>query len=322
MTLERIIKFLPHYVLFIWIGYLSLTCNLSGLDKNSVVINRKPTPEFSIPDKVPRKSYVYFIAIGDQGKGGSSQGHVAHLMSEKAREDSLDFVITLGDNFYSDGVTSVNDPQWQSKFVIMYDLPNLNVPFYPSLGNHDHHHGNARHQVEYSEINSKWRMPNYYYTFTKTIDAHSSVQFFALDTDVIKKRGTQLEWLEHELQVSTATWKIVYGHHPVYSYGKHGNEKRMIDLVRPLLEKYDVDAYICGHDHDRQLLGPVNGVHYIVSGTGSKSRDTRYGKLTIFAETNIGFAWFRVSANELHMQFIDGGEKVEYAHTWTKAILN
>jgi tartrate-resistant acid phosphatase type 5 len=323
---ERIVKFLLRNVFFIGIGCLALTCSLSDLDGKSTVINPKPTPEFSIPDRIPAINYIYFIAIGDQGKGGAGQRHVARLMNEKASQDSLNFVITLGDNIYNHGVSSVNDPQWKRKFEVIYDLPYLNVPFYPSLGNHDHRNGNARYQVEYSKKNEKWNMPHYYYTFSKRIDAQSSIQFFALDTYVIKKNEQyvieQLEWLERELQASTATWKVVYGHHPVFSYGRHGHERRMIDLVRPILEKYEVDAYICGHDHDRQLLGPVNGVYYIVSGTGAKSRNTRYGELTIFAETNLGFAWFRISASEFHVQFINEEGKIEYAHTLTKTALS
>jgi tartrate-resistant acid phosphatase type 5 len=319
---ERIMKFLLRYVLLVWIGCLAFACSFSGLDEKSGVKDRKPIPEFSIPVRIPERNYVYFIALGDQGEGGSSQKHVAHMMNDKARKDSLHFVITLGDNFYYDGVRSNFDKQWLEKFEAMYDLPYLKTPFYPSLGNHDHRNGNARHQVEYSKKSDKWKMPHYYYTFSKAIDAHSSIQFFALDTEVIKERGEynleQVEWLERKLQASTATWKIVYGHHPVFSYGKHGNERRMIALVRPLLEKYEVDVYICGHDHDRQLLGPVNDVYYIVSGTGSKSRDTRYGKTTIFAETNLGFTWFRVSSSEFHVQFIGADGDVEYAHTWTK----
>ena len=243
-------------------------------------------------------------------------------MNEKARQDSLDFIITLGDNFYSRGVKSISDKQWLEKFEAMYDRPHLKIPFYPSLGNHDHRDGNARHQVEYSKKNDKWKMPYYYFSFTKMIDQYSSIQFFALDTQVIKKGHRhyleQIEWFKRELQSSTATWKVVYGHHPVFSYGKHGNEKQMIDQVRPLLEKYSVDVYIAGHDHDRQLLEPVNGVYYIISGTGSKSRNTRYGETTIFAETNLGFAWFRVSPEEFHVQFIDADGDVEYAHTWKK----
>jgi hypothetical protein len=49
--------------------------------------------------------------LGDQGYGGDSQKHVAHLMNEKARKDALHFVITLGDNFYDNGVASVSDKQ-------------------------------------------------------------------------------------------------------------------------------------------------------------------------------------------------------------------
>jgi acid phosphatase len=315
-------KYLARYGLLLVVGCLTLTCDFSALGGKSTVKNRKPVPPFCIPKKTPNTNYVYFAALGDQGMGDSGQRHVANLMNEKARHDSLHFVITLGDNFYGKGVTSVHDKQWVDKFEAMYDLPHLRTPFYASLGNHDHADGNARHQVAYSSGSDKWIMPDYYYTFTRPIDASSSIQFFALDTDVIVRRGEydveHIDWLERELQASTATWKIVYGHHPVFSYGRHGSEQRMIELVRPLLEKYQVDLYVCGHDHDRQYIGPVGGVEYIVSGTGSKSRNTSYGKLTVFAETDLGFAWFRVSASELHVQFIDRVGAVEYAHTWRK----
>lgn len=332
-----LLKFpLYSFAFSVWMGCFALACNHStsgeevyekiGNEKH-VVRNQKPTPSFSIPDRIVGRDYVYFIAIGDQGMGDSCQKHVAFLMNEKARSDSLDFVITLGDNFYNKGVTSISDVQWHEKFEAIYNLSHLDVPFYPSLGNHDHYKGNARYQVEYHQTNDKWRMQDRYYTFSKKIDVHSSIQFFALDTYsiVIKKNGKydldQVKWLERELAGSTATWKIVYGHHPVFSYGKHGNEKRMIRLVRPLLEKHQVDLYISGHDHDRQFLEPAGGVHYIISGTGSKSRHTRYGETTIFAATNLGFVWFRVSADEFHVQSIDGDGDIEFAHTWNKGVV-
>lgn len=326
---RRNLKYLLHYSLAIGLACCFVACDNAKIDNKKTILdekisveNRRPTPEFSIPDKIKGKSYLSFIALGDQGRGGSSQKHVALLMNEKGEKDTLDFIITLGDNFYQRGVKSVTDPQWLEKFEAMYDLPSLHVPFYASLGNHDHKDGNAHHQVEYSKKNTRWTMPNYYYTFTKVIDTQSSIQFFALDTYVLNRQSEydreHVEWLERELNASDATWKVVYGHHPIFSYGKHGNQKQMIDLVRPLLEKYGVDVYICGHDHDRQLLEPVGGVYYIVSGTGSKSRDTRYGASTIFAGSNLGFAWFRVSDNEFHMQFIDTNGDVEYAHTWFK----
>ncbi len=324
---------LLRYTLLVWVGCFSGAGNAAGMegigaifDDGTTVENRKPIPEFSIPARTPGTHYVSFIALGDQGTGDSGQEHVARLMNDKAGKDPVDFVITLGDNFYESGVTSIQDEQWIEKFETMYDLPNLGIAFYASLGNHDHVDGNARHQVEYSEKSSKWVMPESYYSFSKRIDADSSVQFFALDTQLIGQRGddhrAQLKWLERSLKASTATWKIVFGHHPVFSYGEHGNQQRMIALVRPLLEKYKVDVYVSGHDHDRQLLGPVRGVYYMVSGTGSESRNTRYGARTVFAASNLGFAWFRISATELHLQFIDTNGDVEYARTLTRATVS
>ena len=305
------------------IGFIALlNPSCASPSKKSIVKNKRPTPTFSIPDKIPGQNYIYYIGLGDQGNGGSAQKHVATLMNAKAKKDSLHFVLTLGDNFYDDGVKSVKDRQWQKRFEKMYDLPYLNVPFYASLGNHDHHKNRSRFQVEYSALSKKWNMPEPYYTFVKKIDSTTTIQFFALDSDIIavNKKGAsiQINWLESELQNSTARWKVVYGHHPVFSYGHHGDEKRMIDLIRPILEKYEVDLYLSGHDHDRQLIQPLNGVHYIVSGTGSKSRDTQYGQTTIFAATNLGFAWFRTSANDFHVQFINGDGEIEFAYTWEK----
>lgn len=294
-------------------------------EKRTVVKNPQPVPEFTVPDRIEGEKYVYFMAIGDQGTGEDGQHKVAQLMNEKARKDSLHFVLTLGDNIYDDGVKSAYDPQWQTKFVDVYDLEHLDVIFYATLGNHDHHKNRAPFQVAYTKVNPQWHMPAPYYTFTKEIDAGHKIQFFALDTTPwISKKAARLEqwrWLEQELQQSDATWKIVFAHHPVFSYGKHGHEKNLILELRPLLEKYGVDLYINGHDHDRQLLQPVGGVHYMTSGSGAKSRDTEYGPLTIFTETNLGFAYFRVSASQMHIQFINGNGKIEFAYTWEKGTI-
>jgi acid phosphatase len=229
----------------------------------------------------------------------------------------------LGDNFYSHGVTSVDDPQWRKKFETVYNLPFLNVPFFAALGNHDYKkNGNPDAQVKYSQRNPKWRMPGRYYTFTHALNSTASIQFFALDTEALNKRSIlgndQIEWLESELAKSSATWKVAFGHHPVFSNGEHGPTPAMQKYVRPLLEKYAVDFYFCGHDHDRQLLQPVAGVHYIVSGTAAKSRSTVWADNTIFAATDLGFTWYRVSAEEFHVQFINKNGDIEFAYTLNK----
>lgn len=48
-------------------------------------------------------------------------------------------------------------------------------------------------------------------------------------------QGNLLE-LESKLARSKAQWKIVIGHHPVYSNGHHNSTAELIQHVQPLLQ--------------------------------------------------------------------------------------
>ncbi len=61
---------------------------------------------------------------------------------------------------------------------------------------------------------------------------------------------------------------IVLFHHAPYSGGKHGSNRGIIKSWVPLFEEYGVDVVIAGHDHDYERIGPISGVHYVVSGGG------------------------------------------------------
>lgn len=50
------------------------------------------------------------------------------------------------------------------------------------------------------------------------------------------------------------TWLIVVGHYPIFSRGEHGDISELKEYLLPLLIKYKVNAYICGHDHISEHL--------------------------------------------------------------------
>lgn len=77
-----------------------------------------------------------------------------------------------------------------------------------------------------------------------------------------------------ELQASTAQWKVVIGHHPVYSAGSHGTTEDLLLELDPLLREFGVNMYFNGHDHNKQLISH-RGMHYVVSGAGGKSSSSR-----------------------------------------------
>jgi hypothetical protein len=93
----------------------------------------------------------------------------------------------------------------------------------------------------------------------------------------------QMAWLKQGLATSTAKWKIVYGHHILWSIGgsKYSEGHALRKLIMPSLCQY-ADAYIAGHEHDLELLtddcstylGVKNSepLPLIISGAASKMR--------------------------------------------------
>lgn len=265
---------------------------------------------------------IRFMALGDWGTGGSGQKAVARAMTKKKQTEGADFVITLGDNFYPSGVSSTDDQQWKTKFEDVYDATQFNIPFYSSLGNHDYGQS-VQIQIDYCKKNSRWKMPARYYSFTKTLpvtrtEKNSSVAFFALDTPEMIKNDKasekQLHWLDSLLASCTADWKIVYGHHPIFSNGYHGDSPLLKKILKPILEKHHVDVYFAGHDHDLQMLKPANGVNYVINGGGGAGlRKVRMEENTSYAQSTFGFVYCSLSINRLDIQFIDSKSNILYS---------
>jgi hypothetical protein len=106
----------------------------------------------------------------------------------------------------------------------------------------------------------------------------------------------QILWLVNGLANSTAKWKVVYGHHILWSIGgsKYSEGHVLRKLIMPTLCQY-ADAYIAGHEHDLELLTDdcslypaakrVDPLPLIISGAASKMR----GKHSPFAEHQESF---------------------------------
>jgi tartrate-resistant acid phosphatase type 5 len=223
---------------------------------------------------VPAGRPLHVVAFGDYGTGNKNQAAVARAIAQRNASQRFDLGITLGDNFYFCGVRSVNDPKWQARWEDFYTP--LGFPFYASLGNHDYGHppiicpmqrSSPDAEVAYTAHSQSWRMPARYYSFKA-----GPVLFIAIDTEGWS--AEQLAWIQATLAASAhdpeIKWRIVYGHHPIYTSGTHLNERRISVLraqLLPVLKTAHVDAYICGHDHDLEHLRS-DGMEFLICGGG------------------------------------------------------
>jgi tartrate-resistant acid phosphatase type 5 len=302
----------------------------------------------------PSPDIVRFIAFGDGGTGSTdqydnAQAVLALCQQKTDSEAGCDFALYLGDNFYDEGVDSVADEQFQSKFEQPY--ADLDFPFYIALGNHDYggclfgscgagyEFDKAQYYLDYAALSTKWVMPSEYYTFT-----NDHVDFFGLDTNALMWEpwfGTgadQAAWLPQALAASSADWKIAFGHHPFISNGQHGNagayegldwlDWASTDVVTGgFVEEVmsdslcgEVDLYVCGHDHNRQWLEPTCGTEFIVSGAAAKTTDLQgRGNPTFFEDDSTpGFLWVEIRDNQLTGEFYSIDGTLQYSRTITK----
>ena len=116
-------------------------------------------------------------------------------------------------------------------------------------------------------------------------------------------------------------WLLMAGHYPVYSGGEHGDTDELVQYLQPLIVKYNVNAYFCGHDHISEHLqyGPT---HYFVAGAGSMA--DKLGNTNSQANLiwyGVGYSAFAVgeaTSSSLTVSFVDTSDTVKYAYTLTK----
>lgn len=200
-----------------------------------------------------------FIIVGDTGSGNANQRAVAARMTEYRP----DFLLHVGDVVYDDGEERLYPQRFFSPFQALI----ANAPVYPVIGNHDVRSEQGAAYLRAFDLPSEASGTERYYSFR-----WGQAEFFALDTtdrDFLKPGSPQVLWLENALSRSTATWKIAFGHHPIYSNGADGGKAFLRNRALPLFKRYGVDLYVNGHEHNyERFLEPEDGVRFLVTGGG------------------------------------------------------
>jgi hypothetical protein len=189
---------------------------------------------------------------------------------------------------------------------------------YVTLGNHDWEtsRAGAFAQIEFLQNTDGFYIDAPYYT-VKPPAGNGDIELFIIDTNMILASTTvyedylnddgseavtdeidlpddhtkpmtdaekaQPQWLEAALQASTAKWKFVIAHHPIWSSsGSKFEQARVLrDMILPAMCRY-ADGYLVGHEHTLEIhtdscaaaLGEATAepLVQIVSGAAAKQR--------------------------------------------------
>ena len=297
------------------------------------------------PPAVPGTSGAELLMIGDWGydDDDTAQTQVALGMRRYATEKAItpQALLMLGDNWYGELAGGAKSPRWRTQFEAMYPAETFPGPAYAILGNHDYQKWpESKVEAELAYANgghTRWTMPSRWYTFEFPAQ-DPLITFIALDSNMPFKDGTtehgkdftltheeqakQLVWLESELKRPRKTpFLVVIGHHPVYSDGPHGDHPILVRDWDPLFQKYKVDVYLAGHDHDLQHLEfEGHPTSHFLSGGGGADLYTLKMEASVrgpFAQKVYGFSHLSVGPSQLTLRHLDPAGQLLHGFTKT-----
>ncbi len=248
----------------------------------------------------------------------------------------IDFILSVGDNFYPAGVNGVLEPfaaDFTSSEFLMWERvflkhSQLRVPWYAVLGNHDYI---GQWQAQIAFTNSKrnphhglWRMPDRNYVVENDI-----VSIIAFDAnacqyavrrakpDVCQVLEKDKAWLMEAIQQckNRSRWVVLMQHHPFYTNGRgHFKEAQCLRLSKESggldLERHisGVDVVIAGHEH-MMMAKCVGEILHVSSGASVESTFYKGGRkeadMDWKQEDVTGFLSFEASEDELKINFVN-----------------
>lgn len=202
-------------------------------------------------------SRLRFVVYGDSRSNPGVHTEVARLI-QRLRPD---FILHTGDLVGAGRSYGL----WGKEFFSPLRRVLASIPLYPALGNHEQ---NSPLYYRFFHLPA----PEAWYSFK-----WGNAGFFCFDSnrtgEVLEE---ELRWLAEALSRSTAEWKFVFFHHPLFSAGPHPSAASLRKSLHPLLSRYGVDIAFCGHNHLYQRTFPISTrasegaspVIYITTGGG------------------------------------------------------
>ena len=297
----------------------------------------------------PKASHI--LMIGDWGyTNAEAQHQVAASMAAYAQKNALkpEALFLLGDSWYGALPGGVDSPRWQTHFEEMYPASLFPGPAYSIMGNHDYQRmplgvSKVQAELDYAKRGkSRWTQPGLWYTFDHTPAGAKDplLHVIALDSNAPGSRvisvldpinftltaeqwQQQLQWLDAELAKPTkAPFRIVMGHHPIFSNGLHGDTHALVRDWEPRLSAHKVDIYLAGHDHDLQHLEfSGHPTSFVCSGAGGadlyeiRIPESQRGP---FAHRVYGFTHLEATPEKLTFRHIDAQGNLLHAFSKSK----
>ncbi|GAA4865794.1 metallophosphoesterase family protein [Paenibacillus vulneris] len=113
---------------------------------------------------------------------------------------------------------------------------------------------------------------------------HQGMRIISLNTNTkFVKLDAQVAWLEQVLANNPNQWTVMTFHHPIFANSPDRDNAEVREKLLPLIEKYNVDLVLQGHDHS-YARGQISS---LPAGTNDKSSKSGTVFVVSFAGTHM-----------------------------------
>ncbi len=237
-----------------------------------------PAVPASAPAPAPNGVFT-FVVLGDvkvvAGKPQRLSSVVLTRLIAQINKEKPQLVFFVGDG-------PMNGGPIQNMYAYRAYLSQLNVPWYPVIGNHELYHGAAADgkkgdgEQNFKQVFSDKLGDVCYYSVdyrqTRFVVLNTAAMEEDIGSETLYPGGPQWQWLNNEISSAHRKGQLTFvlDHIPAvmpvnssYTYGWHDADAAA-EFVR-LMNKYAVKAVFSGHVHAFRDL-PLEGVDYIISG--------------------------------------------------------
>jgi len=299
-----------------------------------------------------RKKQLTILIFGDSGTGGVDQYQVGKRMYEECQKEGCDFGILLGDIIYPKGFSKSRLPNLSEENLEeateKFELPYKSFgqfDFWLVPGNHDWY-GDIQKSINYTLKSPRWKMPFNHYEIPWL---PRWVRMYGLDTTRIERLDhdsglvkEQMEMankmykartglVEKESFCKSRGWKILFGHHGIYTSGRHGRldiarplrmlnpfrqkgeNRHMKETLLPFIKKCGVQILVVGHDHHQEYIKAIDPktkrvIYYqVLQGAAGKIRITKKVKHPEFKSTvrssDFGFSIITLTPEKANVKY-------------------
>lgn len=200
----------------------------------------------------PKSGPIRFIYMGDAQNGVLSLWSRTIRAAFQAAPDAR-FMLHAGD-LVNRGSRDVEWADWFKAGSFLHAM----IPAIPVAGNHEYDMSDPADATRRRVLSHLWRpqfrlpveqdLPEAVHETAYVVRYSDDLHVFVLDSNQ-RDMAPQATWLDAQLKASSARWKIVTMHHPVFSSGGERDNAPNRELLLPVLTANSVDLVLQGHDH-------------------------------------------------------------------------